>query len=210
MRLTPILVLLQHWRFIFSRLPELNVFGLAFLPMPEDEFAIAILYMDYHERIQLIARDIIVDDLELSAHPSTVLHPTPISTNILPCPTECVPKLLSVPPSQLAVDDEDEDEEGFPGGVLIVGGKKILLFELVSRHGQAKQRGKRRRLEARKKSTDAAEVEKAKEKEMEREGRKRKPKGSVEWPWSEVTAYVSTLVFQSMAELTLLFQMLCC
>jgi DNA damage-binding protein 1 len=161
---------------------------LAFLPVPEDEYAIAILYMDYQERVQLIARDVIIDDFELSSHPSTVLHPTPISAKVLPCPTECIPQLLSVPPSQLTVDEDDEDE-GFSGGVLILGGKKILLFELASRQGQAKQRGKRRRLEARKKSTDAAEVEKAREKEIEREGRKRKPQGTVEWPWSEVTAY---------------------
>jgi DNA damage-binding protein 1 len=170
------------------RLPELNVFSLSFLPVPDDEFAIAILHMDYQERIQLIARDILLDDLELSYHPSTVLHATPIAAKVLPCPTECVPQLLSVPPSQLTIDGDDEDE-GFAGGVLIVGGKKILLFELASMQGQAKQRGKRRRLDAKKKSTDAADVEKAREKETEREGRKRKPSGSVEWPWSEVTAY---------------------
>ena len=177
-----------------SRLPELIVFGLTFLPVPDDEFAIAILYMDYHERVQLIARDILIEDLELSSHPSTVLHPTPISARVLPCPTECIPQLLSVPPSQLTVDGDDEDE-GFSGGVLIVGGRKILLFELASTQGQAKQRGKRRRLEAKKKSTDAAEVAKAREKEMEREGRKRKARGSVEWPWSEVTAYAFVLIF---------------
>lgn len=172
-----------------SRLPELNVFSLAFLPVPEDEFAIAILYMDYQERVQLIARDVLIDDFELSHHPSTVLHPTPISAKVLPCPTECIPELLSVPPSQLTVDGDDDDEsEGFFGGVLIVGGKQILLFELANKQGQERQRGKRRRLEAKKKSTDAAEVEKAQAKEMEREGRKRKPRGSVEWPWSEVTA----------------------
>lgn len=170
-------------------LPELNVFSLAFLPVPEDEFAIAILYMDYQERVQLIARDVLIDDFELSHHPSTVLHPTPISAKVLPCPTECIPELLSVPPSQLTVDGDDDDEsEGFFGGVLIVGGKQILLFELANKQGQERQRGKRRRLEAKKKSTDAAEVEKAQAKEMEREGRKRKPRGSVEWPWSEVTA----------------------
>jgi DNA damage-binding protein 1 len=172
------------------RLPELNVFSVSFLPVLDDEFAIAILYMDYQERTQLIARDILLDDLELSYHPSTVLHATPIAAKVLPCPTECVPQLLSVPPSQPTMDEDGEDE-GFAGGVLIVGGKKILLFELASTQGQAKQRGKRRRLEAKKKSTDAAGVEKAREKEMEREGRKRKPRGSVEWPWGEVTAYAS-------------------
>ena len=176
----------------FSRLPELNVFGLTFLPVPDDEFAIAILYMDYQERVQLIARDILIEDLELSSHPSTVLHPTPISPRVLPCPTECIPQILSVPPSQLIVDGDGEDE-GFLGGILIVGGKKILLFELASTQGQAKQRGKRRRLEAKKTSTDVVEAAKAKEKEIEREGRKRKARGSVEWPWSEVTAYAFVL-----------------
>ena len=183
------LLCISELRVCLPRLPELNLFGLAFLPVPDDEFAIAILHMDYHERVQLIARDILIGDLELSTHPSTVLHPTPISPKIFPCPTECIPQLLSVPPSR-STSDED-DEEGFSGGVLIIGGKKILLFELASTFGQIKQRGKRRRLEAKKKSADSAEVEKGKEKEMEREGRKRKPKGSVEWPWSEVTAYAN-------------------
>ena len=81
-------------------------------------------------------------------------------------------------------------ELSFKGGVLLVGGRQILLFELSSRESQEKVKGKRKRLEAKKKSTDVAEVSRAKAKEREREGRKKKPNAVVEWPWSQITAYV--------------------
>ncbi|TFK40691.1 CPSF A subunit region-domain-containing protein [Crucibulum laeve] len=169
-------------------LPELNVFSVAFLPTSEDEYAIAILHIDHQERIQLLARDISIDDLELSPHPSALLHQTPISSKNLPYPTEFIPQLVTVP-TVLPEDDADADEEGFPGGVLVVGGKKILFYELTPREAQEKQRGKRRRLEKKKKNEDVSVAAKAKEKEREREGRRRKPKATVEWPWTEVTAW---------------------
>lgn len=81
-------------------------------------------------------------------------------------------------------------EDSFQGGVLVVGGRQILLFELSSRESQEKLNGKRKRLETRKKSIDAAEVARAKAKERERESRKKKPDAVVEWPWSKITAYV--------------------
>lgn len=176
---------------LFS-LPELNVFSLAFLPSPEEEYSLAILHLDHQERVQLLARDINVEELELSPAPSTVLHPTPLSNKTLPYPTEDIPALIPVPPAEHG-EATDSSSEPFLGGVLVVGGKRILLFELASSDGQEKQKGKRRRLDTKKNSTDATEAAKAKEKEKEREGRRRKPKASVEWPWSEISAYVSFL-----------------
>lgn len=82
-------------------------------------------------------------------------------------------------------------EYRFQGGVLLVGGNQILLFELSSRESQEKVKGKRKRLEAKKKSTDAVEVSRAKAKELERESRKKKPNAVVEWPWSNITTYVA-------------------
>lgn len=161
--------------------------------MPEDEYALAILHLDYQERVQLLARDILLDDLELSAYPSAVLQSTSISAKVLPFPTEAVPQLAPVPMGVL--EDGDDGEESFLGGVLILGGRKILLYELASSEGQAKQRGKRRRLESKKRSGDAADAAKAREKEREREARIRKAQGSIDWPWGEVIACVYASLF---------------
>ncbi|KAF5360619.1 hypothetical protein D9756_004828 [Leucocoprinus leucothites] len=179
-------------------LPELNVFSISFLPVPEDEYAIAILHFDHQQRIQLLARDIELEELQLSTHPSTHLHSTMISERIFPYPADSPPRLVPVyPPSTKREDDDDDDEimdssdKKFPGGILVAGGKKLLLYELVDRESQEKQRGKRRRLEDKKKSKDPVEKAKAREKEVEREGRKRKPRASVIWPWSDFAAWCS-------------------
>ncbi|KIL67911.1 hypothetical protein M378DRAFT_185481 [Amanita muscaria Koide BX008] len=164
-------------------LPELNVFSVIFLSIPPPEYAIAILYLDSRLRLQLHARDIILDALELSAHPSVLLHPTTLSDNVFPSPTQIAYRLASIPASDPYADEEDV----FKGGVLVIGGRRILLFELAGQNAQEKQKGKRRRLEARK----ASDANSAREKEAEREGRRRKPKASVEWPWSEVVAICS-------------------
>lgn len=182
--------------FYLLRLPELNVFSLTFLPDTNEDYPLAILHIDYQDRVQLLARNILVDDLELSTYPSAALPPTSIPAKILPFPTDSIPRLISVPagaPKDFE-DDDDQDEDDdkvFLGGVMIVGGRKILLYELASAQKQAKQTGKRRRMEKGKKSGDVVEVAKAKEKEKEREARFRKARGSVDWPWSDVTAYVA-------------------
>lgn len=163
------------------------MFGLAFLPVPDGDLTLAILHLDYQDRVQLVARDINISEFELSSYPSSFLNPTSISAKILPCPTESVPQLVSVPAAEIKSDDEEDDEENFIGGIMIVGGKKIVLFEMTK--GQTRQSGKRRRFETK----TGSEAEKGKEKE--REVRKRKPKASVEWPWGDVTAYSHPLSF---------------
>ncbi|GLB38302.1 putative CPSF A subunit region [Lyophyllum shimeji] len=168
--------------------PEINLFGIAFLPVHEDEYTLAILHLDYQQRVQLLARDVLLDDHELSSVPSTVLTPTIISPKILPEPTVIVPKVAPVPAELHGSEGDGEDGFGFLGGVLVIGGTKIMLYELASEQSQAKQRSKKRRLESRKKGDDAAEAEKARKKELERERRQRKAQGSVDWPWSEVSA----------------------
>jgi len=150
---------------------------------------LAILYLDSQERLQLCARDIDVDAFELSYHPSSLLNSTIISNKVIPYPSDSLPRLIPVQP-EINDDGINVIEDSFQGGVLLVGGRQILLFELSSKENQGKLKGKRKRLEARKKSTDAAEVAKAKAKERDRESRKKKPNAVVEWPWSQITAYV--------------------
>ena len=167
---------------------EANIFSFAFLPNLEDDYTLAILYLDSQDRLQLCARDIDVDAFE--QHPSSLLTSTIISNKIIPYPMDSLPRLIPVQP-EINGDGINMSEYSFQGGVLLVGGRQILLFELSSKEGQEKLKGKRKRLEARKKGTDAAEVARAKAKELERESRKKKPNAVVEWPWSQITAYVS-------------------
>ena len=149
----------------------------------DDDYTLAILHLDNQQRLQLCARDIDVDAFELSQHPSSLLNSTFISNQIIPYPTDSLPRLIPVQPE--AIDDGINVREY--RCVLLVGGTQILLFELSSRESQEKVKGKRKRLEVKKKSTDAAEVSRAKAKELERESRKRKPNAIVEWPWSNIT-----------------------
>ncbi|KAJ7430630.1 CPSF A subunit region-domain-containing protein [Mycena latifolia] len=163
-----------------ASLMELVVLSLTFLP--SEECSIGILHFDHARRVQLHARTVLPDDI--SRDLSTVLHSTPISSKILPYPEDTVPKLIPVPcPQESMGSDPDETSESFIGGVLVVGGTRILLFEMASVDGQSKQKNKRRKLE---KEKDTAEVEK---KQKERDTRKRKPKAFVDWPWSEITSF---------------------
>lgn len=158
---------------------------MAFLPTEEDKCALAILYIDAYSKLQLCARDLDTENFDLSFHHSFLFQSTPLSEKIFPNPTDYALHLLSVLPAETT---EDEDEDVFPGGVLVIGGREVLLFEMASEEKQAKQRGKYKRLEAKKKSKDPSEVKKAKEKERERGSKRRKPNASVQWPWSQVMA----------------------
>jgi DNA damage-binding protein 1 len=113
-----------------------------------------------------------------------------LSGKLFPYPADNPPVLVPVhgPHVKIEEDPMEDTQEEFLGGILVLGGKKLLLYELVDQEGQEKQRGKRRRLEDKKKSKNLKEADKAREKEAEREGRKRKPKGTVVWPWSEISA----------------------
>ena len=174
-------------RSLFS-VPELNIFSIAFLPTSASEYAVAILHLGNKHRVLLHARDILLNDLELSDHPSVLLHPTPLAETCFPFPTDVVPHLLTAPPADYHAGT---DSDVFKGGVLVVGGRKLLLYELAGKDAQEKQKVKRRKLEARKSSLDVNEAAKAREKEAERDSKRRKPKASIEWPWSEVAAYVN-------------------
>ncbi|KAF9485871.1 hypothetical protein BDN70DRAFT_870784 [Pholiota conissans] len=167
--------------------PEINVLSLCFLPTPEGEYALGILYIDSQSRLQLCARDIDIDGLELSPQLSTLLLPTLIPERVVPFPSELPPQLIPVQSNVPAEDDEADT--AFAGGVMVVGGRQVLLFEIASIQDQAKQRGKQKRLETKLKSTDTAESAQAKAKAQERGFRKRKAKAMVDWPWNAVNTW---------------------
>lgn len=163
-------------------MPEINILSLTFLPTSDDEYTLGILHLDSQARVQLLSRDVDVDGWELSPDPSTLFQPTRIEESVVNFPDTTILQLISVPP-----DNDDE----FPGGIMVIGGRQILLFELASKDSQEKQKGKQKRLDAKKKSTDPAEVAKARAKERERGERRRNAKFSIDWPWSSVSACVS-------------------
>ena len=106
-----------------------------------------------------------------------------LSDNFFSFRANAVPHLVSIPsPYPYA----DSDDGVFRGGVLVLGGKKLLLFELAGWEARAKQRRKRRRLEEKKESSDPNEAAKAREKEAEREAKRCKPKATI-----DITAYVN-------------------
>jgi len=168
--------------------------SLAYLPISDDDFALAILHIDPQERLQLCARDVDIDGLEISHKVSTFLAPTVISEHYVLYPTDTPLHLIPVP-QENADDGIEVREDAFLGGILVVGGDKFALYEIPSKDEQERQRGKQKRLESKKKGKDAVEAAKAKAKEQERGNRKRKPKATLEWPWSAVWSYVQLLCY---------------
>jgi DNA damage-binding protein 1 len=161
------------------RISELTILALTFVLSAQSTQVLAILHFDRQERMQLISRDICLEALELSQSPSMILPNTVISAKTLPL-GDTLPILIPIPPSS--------DNLLSPGGVLLIGGRKILFFELAPADWQEKHTGKERRLGIRMKSLDTSEVHQAKQKQLERQSKKRRPSATVEWPWSEVTA----------------------
>ncbi|KAH9002600.1 CPSF A subunit region-domain-containing protein [Lactarius hatsudake] len=158
---------------------ELNILSLTFLPTSSDNYTVAILHQDHNQNLQLLAHNIVLSEYELSPESTLLLPPTTLSTSAV-SPTDAPPCLVPVPPQR------SNATEQLPGGVLVLGGRKVQFFELSSEEWQEKHREKQRKLENRQKSADQA---KTKEKQKDREIKKRRPKSAVEWPWCEVTAW---------------------
>ncbi|KAH7885105.1 CPSF A subunit region-domain-containing protein [Phlebopus sp. FC_14] len=162
---------------------ELNLFSLAFISASRDSYTLAMLHFDFQQRIQLLARDVNVDELQLSPSTSPLLPPIPLPGKLFSI-VEHPPRLIFVP----SMDGSDDD---FEGGILVVGGREILLYDLASKEMMERNISKSRRTEKRKRSEDAEEATKAKQKEQEREWRKKKARAAITWPWSEVAACCS-------------------
>lgn len=176
---------------LFS-LPELNLLSLSFLHVQQDRYVLAIVHIDFQQKMQLISRELYLDSQELAAETSQLLPSTVLSPSTFPF-ADVPPILIPIPAFPLsATDNDDSENRECLGGVLIGGGRKILFYEFSTPDDQAVQKGKKQRLEKRKASSTESEVERAKEKEKQRESRKLKPRCYVMWPWSEVTSSVWT------------------
>ncbi|OBZ68977.1 DNA damage-binding protein 1 [Grifola frondosa] len=170
--------------------PELNLLAFTFLHAERGMYTLAILHLDHQQRLQLLSRDVNTSDPELSALHSTLLPSTMIPSSTLPL-VDIPPILIAIPPYTSSPQAEEASPADHLGGLLVVGGRKVLFFEHASKEKQEDRKDKQRRAGKRLSSAVQSEVAKAKEKENEREGRKVKQKASVKWPWSEVTAWCS-------------------
>lgn len=117
--------------------------------------------------------------------------PTIISTKAFeaaPIP-ENPPIVVSVPPLVLSNPESADGQSDFNGGLLVVGGKRLLLYELTSKESQKKHSKKlRKQLEGNRSSTGKDKA-RSDVKDHKDSGKTRsKAAASIAWPWSEVTA----------------------
>ena len=167
------------------RVSELNILSLAFLSAGAGStYAIAILHLDHNQNLQLLARDLILSERELSSEPSLLLPPTILSSAFTP--TDASPCLVTIHPRQ-----SSGKKVPIPGGILVLGGRKIRYFEHSSAEWQEKTRERQQKLESQKKNVDRSLGGNAKDKQKGRGIKKRRAKATVEWPWREIAAYVS-------------------
>ena len=169
-------------------LPELNLLAFTFLYAPDPErHTIGLLHLNHRRQIQLLCRDVDLQELELSPAHSNLIVTTILSDRSFPS-LEPPPLLVPVPPYSAGVDDGDPELAGHRGGILVLGGKKIVFFENTTPEQQDARHKKQKRLGKRLSSNKQAEVTEAKEEEKERDSKKVKPRASVKWPWGPVTA----------------------
>jgi DNA damage-binding protein 1 len=145
---------------------------------------LAILHRDHQQRIQLLSRELNIEQFELSLQPAVLLQPTQLSTASFPS-VDSPPILVPV----LANPDNAATglEESFPGGVAIVGGRKIVVHQLAPAEWQQKRKKQKR--ESKRKSSSASTLSKSRDQDKtDSKSMKRKPYCSVEWPFGEVHA----------------------
>ncbi|KAJ3781139.1 CPSF A subunit region-domain-containing protein [Lentinula aff. detonsa] len=171
-------VMVESGEVVNIQIPELNLLSFTFLPLVNEEeqhthtYAVALLHLDYQEHIQLISRTLTISsdtgpeldstttiDVEYSSH---FFSPTLISFKNVPTPDE-------------------GGKDVFLGGILVVGGSRILLYELNSQevlnpNSKSKGKGKRKQ--------DARVTH-------EKTTKKREPRATVDWPWSRVSAWTA-------------------
>ncbi|TFK91964.1 hypothetical protein K466DRAFT_514387 [Polyporus arcularius HHB13444] len=172
-------------------LPELNLLAFTFLHTGNAKrHSLGLLHLNHRRQIQMLCRDVDLKDLELSPAHSNLIITTLLSDRTFPS-LEPPPFLIPVPPYPAGNTSEDEDPElaEHRGGVLVLGGKKIVFYEKSTDTQQDTRSNKQKRLSKRLASDKQADVAKAREKEQERESKKIKPRASVKWPWGPVTAW---------------------
>ncbi|KZT73848.1 hypothetical protein DAEQUDRAFT_357103 [Daedalea quercina L-15889] len=173
-------------------IPELYITALTFLHVEEDAYALGILHINHQQQLQLLSRDIDLANFEISPTPSVIVRSSILPSSTFP-EIDSPHLLVPVPPftspeADESYDDTDDNPRIHRGGLLVLGGRKILFVEHESSEQQEVKRGKQRRASERLSSGDNKETLKAKEKVKERDARKAKPRLRVNWPWSEITA----------------------
>ncbi|EJF63344.1 hypothetical protein DICSQDRAFT_153890 [Dichomitus squalens LYAD-421 SS1] len=172
-------------------LPELNLLAFTFLHTgQEDRYSLALLHLNHRRQIQLLCRDVDLAEFELSPVHSNILLTATLSDKTFPS-LESPLMLVPIPQHETDADEGDDDAPAHRGGVLILGGRKILFYEHSTEEQQETRKEKHRRLSKRLASEDEAKAQEAKKKEKERESRRIKPRASVKWPWAAVTAWTA-------------------
>jgi hypothetical protein len=116
------------------------------------------LHVDHEERRCLTARELLIEEKELSTLPSTIL----------------VEALIRDPDASLLVPILQSSLT--PGGVLVIGGRKCLFFELstlADESGRTRKKKRHSNVVLHEHENDTA--------------RNAVPRASVEWPFSTVT-----------------------
>ncbi|KAG2145900.1 CPSF A subunit region-domain-containing protein [Suillus clintonianus] len=163
-----------------ASISELNLLDITFVSTSRDMYTLAMMHIDYQQRLQLLTRDLSIEDLQLSPSPSPLLPSLPVPGKLFSTAMDDdgTPTIIHIP--SYKGDDDD-----FEGGILIIGGRKIMLYDFVDIETRAKRESKKKRAD-KKKTTGDAEVN---TKEKASEWKKRKARAAVEWPWAEVTAW---------------------
>ncbi|KAI0695725.1 CPSF A subunit region-domain-containing protein [Cytidiella melzeri] len=170
-------------------LPELNLLSLAFMETSSEIYTLAILHIDHLLRVQILARDLDVGAQELSPAPSVYLQRAILPQNSFP-DTDTPLALVPVPSFSLhPSENADEQSARCLGGVLVLGGRKIIFVEAATLDEQKSEKGKEKRQQQRKSSASERTQRQAKQKDKEREARHVKSRAKVQWPWSEVAAW---------------------
>ncbi|KAG1743291.1 CPSF A subunit region-domain-containing protein [Suillus paluster] len=159
---------------------ELNLLDITFVSTSPDVYILAMMHVDYQQRLQILTRDLSIDDLQLSPSPSPLLPSLPVPGKLFSTAMDDdgTPTIIHIPSYQ-------EDDDDFQGGILIIGGRNIMLYDFVSRDTQDRRESKKKRADKKKTTGNAEAIAKEKAKEW----KKRKARAAVEWPWAEVTAW---------------------
>ncbi|KAG7088601.1 hypothetical protein E1B28_012575 [Marasmius oreades] len=161
------------------QVPEIsNILDIAFLPINplSDIYTLSILLQDHKLNFQLVSRDLsagssAVDLLDASES----LRPTAIPKSILPyLSSDCLPKLVALYPQKT--------DPKFLGGILVIGGRKIALYECEPRPDSF-VKGKRKRSIKEPERHDGSG-----NKSTGTDLKDRKPIAVLQWPWGDVSA----------------------
>ncbi|KAG2758166.1 hypothetical protein P692DRAFT_20763238 [Suillus brevipes Sb2] len=170
----------QYDRDFDASITELNLLDITFVSTPRDMYTLAMMHIDYQQRLQLLARDLSIEDLQLSPSPSPLLPPLTVPGKLFSTAMDDdgTPAIVHIP-------SQDGDDDDFEGGILIIGGRQIMLYDFVDVETQMKRESRRKRVDKKKTTGDAE----ASTKEKGIEWKKKKARAAVEWPWAEVTAW---------------------